>query len=806
MIRRTLNLTIALALLAGLVPAGLVSKTHAVTGSEWKAGRIIDDAIFANKNGMSPEQIQNFLNAKVPNCDTQGTQNTTRWNSAAGRYYTRAEWGALNNNPAPFTCLRDFYEVPKNEPGPGVPANNYGGKPVPAGAKSAAQIIWEAGQAYSINPKVLLTTIQKESIGPLTVDTWPFLNQYTYAMGARCPDTAPCDSNYAGFSIQIRESARLFRSYIDGMQQSWWPYKKLGNNYVLWNVQSTNCGGANIYIHTMATAALYTYTPYQPNAAALNNLYGTGDRCSAYGNRNFWRIFNDWFGPTVGPLVRTVDNPQLYYSDGTSKYIVPSMELAQEFGLGVNDVRFVEQIEIDGLTSPAPPNSKTLVQVVKSSSDSDEDGGAIYLITSGVKHQIGSMSQFSDFGFSTDRLGYLPLSHLQRLPTGGAPLSNFLQAPSLVAYKVESGKRRIIFDPRTLAEANPGGSVTPVSEHTLLTIPTSNPYVVGDAVLIGPDAQAWLYQDDSWFSIDSMNVYNCWNFKNLPNFKFGSYNQLSINTPVPIDCVAKKTDGSQYLLNSTNKLPVQASWGFTSFSQPLDRTIDALPNSAVIPERAVFQSPSSPTLYAIEGGKRRAIPSMQIFAELGKTSNDIVTVSPDLLNTIPIGTAKLSTGTLLLRSSGEVLIVKGQKSLAIPSTQLFQSYGFSASNAFWRTETDIAAYPPTGALPSYAISRGEAVLIDSQKRWVIPVALDSAFGITRANLPELEEAFLKHITVSQEATRFAKSPSSPTVYYLDNGQKRPVSSWQQLVNLGGQNQIVSISDWRISQFATGPAI
>jgi len=28
-------------------------------------------------------------------------------------------------------------------------------------------------------------------------------------------------------------------------------------------------------------------------------LYGTGDICSAYGNRNFWRDFNNWFGSTL---------------------------------------------------------------------------------------------------------------------------------------------------------------------------------------------------------------------------------------------------------------------------------------------------------------------------------------------------------------------------------------------------------------------------------------------------------------------------------------------------------------------------
>jgi hypothetical protein len=53
-----------------------------------------------------------------------------------------------------------------------------------------------------------------------------------------------------------------------------------------------------VNIQTQATAGLYNYTPYQPNSAALANLSGTGDSCSAYGNRNFWRYFNDWFGST----------------------------------------------------------------------------------------------------------------------------------------------------------------------------------------------------------------------------------------------------------------------------------------------------------------------------------------------------------------------------------------------------------------------------------------------------------------------------------------------------------------------------
>jgi hypothetical protein len=186
---------------------------------------------------------------------------------------------------------------------PGIPPNNYG-RATPSGAKSAAQLIWDAAQKNRVSPKVLLATIQKESAGPLTTDDWPFEKFYTYAMGAYCPDSGPggsanCDPDYAGFSIQISESAALFRYYIDNMTQPWWPYKTQGTNPILYH-PNQSCGSSNVNILTKATAALYTYTPYQPNQAALNNLGGEGDSCSAYGNRNFWRIYSQWFGSPTG--------------------------------------------------------------------------------------------------------------------------------------------------------------------------------------------------------------------------------------------------------------------------------------------------------------------------------------------------------------------------------------------------------------------------------------------------------------------------------------------------------------------------
>lgn len=326
---------IALALILPFsLPGASVSAANAV---DWKPGRIIDDEIFTNAKNMSISDIQAFLSknvgtggyASIPGqCDTQGGLSAAPYSNS-----TRAEYARSLGREDKFTCLNIYYEVPKTAPGPDEPASNYGGAPIPAGAQSAAQIIANAAVKYNISPKVLLVKLATESPGPLTSDDWPFRKQYLYAMGAHCPDSGPggsanCDVNYSGFSLQIDEAASLLRWYLDSMTQSWWQYKKpYQNNYVLWTVDGrvdangAPCGGNNVFIETKATAALYTYTPYQPNQAALSNMYGTGDSCSAYGNRNFWRVFNDWFGSTlidckadepILPQVYRLYNPNTY--------------------------------------------------------------------------------------------------------------------------------------------------------------------------------------------------------------------------------------------------------------------------------------------------------------------------------------------------------------------------------------------------------------------------------------------------------------------------------------------------------------
>ncbi len=448
------RLTLLLAAISIALTMVVAPTAQAVTGAQWRAGNIISNSVFTNKNAMSVAEVQTFLNQKmgtggynsIPGqCDTFGTRNAAPYNSSI----TRAAYAISIGKPARWTCLNNYYEVPKTAPGPGIPANNYGSDTIPAGAKSAAQLIWDAAQQYNISPKVLLVTIQKESSGPLTTDDWPWQNQYTYAMGAHCPDSGPggsanCDSNYAGFSIQIAESAALLRWYLDNMTQPWWPYKKLGNNSIQFH-PNTACGSTTVNIESSATAALYTYTPYQPNQAALNNLYGTGDGCSAYGNRNFWRIYNDWFGSTLRSLITTIGEG-VYQIENNFKRAYPSELIFLSYGNKWQDILSVTNVEFNQTptTTDMPYNvhyrDGILVRALS---------GGVYVVDNGTKRPFPNEGTFFSYGYKyTDAL-VITAVEVNLIPDGAALSYNvnlrngYLITSALGGvYVVENGTKR----------------------------------------------------------------------------------------------------------------------------------------------------------------------------------------------------------------------------------------------------------------------------------------------------------------------------------------------------------------------------
>ena len=112
----------------------------------------------------------------------------------------------------------------------------------------------------------------------------------------------------------------MFRAILNDSPTWYTPYE-LGNNFIQYNPQSS-CGGTVVTIQNRSTQALYNYTPYQPNDAALAAGYSSASPCGAYGNRNFYLYFQDWFGAPRGDYcvtsLSTVKTGVIFGRDRTS--------------------------------------------------------------------------------------------------------------------------------------------------------------------------------------------------------------------------------------------------------------------------------------------------------------------------------------------------------------------------------------------------------------------------------------------------------------------------------------------------------
>ena len=88
--------------------------------SQFQAGNIISDAVFFDKDTMTADQIQAFLEAKVPTCQSG------------------------------YTCLKDWYDTSRTTSADAMCGAYSGGV-----RERASTIIYKVAQACGINPQVL---------------------------------------------------------------------------------------------------------------------------------------------------------------------------------------------------------------------------------------------------------------------------------------------------------------------------------------------------------------------------------------------------------------------------------------------------------------------------------------------------------------------------------------------------------------------------------------------------------------------------------------------------------------------------
>lgn len=236
----------------------------------WNPGLIVSDANFFDADAMTVGEITAFLEAQVPRCAT--------WRERTDR--------AQDPGP-PYICLKDrVWRVDRLDV-VGDDGSRYC-EPVPARARAtSAEVIALIASACGISPKALLVTLEKEQ--GLVTDDWPWQSQFDAAMGYACYDSAPCVDAYSGFVGQVYHAARSYQLYVQRPER--FNFQPFEENAILY---APGCAAAPVFIENAATAALYDYTPYQPNAEILAG--GRAEECNAFGNYNFWRLWFFWFG------------------------------------------------------------------------------------------------------------------------------------------------------------------------------------------------------------------------------------------------------------------------------------------------------------------------------------------------------------------------------------------------------------------------------------------------------------------------------------------------------------------------------
>lgn len=294
--RRVLGLVLALITAGGAV---VLPATVAEAAPPFDPGHIISDGVFYDSATMNAPDIQSFLRAHNSGCRSG------------------------------YVCLYDYRETTFSRAADAQCAAYDG-----VANELASNIIDKVAHACGVNPRSLIVLLQKEtSLVTRTDPTWD--NAYRTATGYGCPDTAPCDAQYFGFYNQVYRAAWQFRNYARTAATRTLRAGQL--NFIAYS-PSTPCGGSNVYIVNQATAGLYTYTPYQPTATALAG--GPSDGCTSYGNLNFYRLFNQWFGSTsyslleaIAPWYGTGTNAALM-GDPVADGVVVAGGLNQRFALG----------------------------------------------------------------------------------------------------------------------------------------------------------------------------------------------------------------------------------------------------------------------------------------------------------------------------------------------------------------------------------------------------------------------------------------------------------------------------------------
>lgn len=744
-------------LFAGLAAAIILSiaMTNPVNASSFDPGNIISDSIFTNSSTMTADQIQYFIEVK-------------------GKYCTDGE--------AP--CLKNYRE----------------------NGKSVGTIIYEISQQYLINPQVILATLQKE-VGLVTISN-PGSWRYRTAMGYGCPDSTPgvCSSQYFGFTNQVRWAATMFRAIMNNSPTWFTPYR-IGVNSILWHPNQA-CGISNVNIVNRATVALYSYTPYRPNNAALAAGFGTGDGCSSYGNRNFWLYFNTWFGSSTSSiLIQSPQSPAVYLQSGSVRYAIPSWDIINAYGFGRFGVTPVSNSYMNSLQDGG---------ILNTVFSNKSEPGPIYLADNGYRFGFSSYQQCVDWGFPrcTDSSYTKPLepSVFDRMYQYGAISPLMLNGSHL--HIMKDGKKHTLLSHEARVEKGYANiNYTPITNPANLTQPYAKSIPHNNSLVSFRATPAiYLYTNSKFYAL-SYDAFLTFSSK-LPTLvdSFSEYNsQLPVEQGFIQSNVAL-SDGSLYSFVNGKKInltKVKHHWPQAAIIDDLKTILALRSDDYTADENSTYRTTAG-SILKVENKHFRGFYSLYDYFALG--------------NTRPIPINELAITNL---ASGSSVMANGQGSvyqLASPANQsLILTPSIDGSPCQLSSLDQLGSYhlitnsvqrlapsqQPISTLTNTAYDQdGNIHIIYSGRHAILNASeLTSVWGVHQ-KIPActFHKLHLAKIPVNS-SVRFIRDPVTGIIYHGEGGKKQPIFSYAAFIRMGGStSNTLDVSNEFITASPTGVAI
>jgi LysM repeat protein len=517
-----LSKVLGFGIVAALVSVGLVlipneqEKAEAVNGSMFNPGLIISDSVFYDSGAMSVTEIQRFLDSQVTNCLAD----------AAG--------------PA---CLKD-YKVTH----PAVTGSAGRCASLPAQNNiSAAQLIFDVARACGINPKVILVKLQKEQ--GLITSTRPSARAYDFALGMNCPDIGGCSASTAGFFWQLYRGAGQLNYYSNPAGPFTWLRVGAVISRPYYPTTRPECGSQSFRLENKATAALYYYTPYVPNQAALNNLSTVGDWCSSYGNRNFWRDYNRWFGSTIGGGFVIND------AAGTSFLIVNQSKFR------IRDSRVLSALAPLGPANTVPAGHLESFVTAGDIGPLVQDAAGAYLfIDQGRRFRFSNCQEVASYGLDCAQAVRLTNPQLAALPLGSGSLTSFIRGTANERYIIQAGELREILNDASLTAAGISlPAASPVSLNSVSYLAQGVPVIADRSLVANRDNQSvGIFAEGRYFPIDpaiaGSTNFAAWFQGAGSSLGAGAIARLTVGPT--ITAVVADESGKQFTIAPTGKLEI----------------------------------------------------------------------------------------------------------------------------------------------------------------------------------------------------------------------------------------------------------